>query len=406
MPAFTYIAINNKTGKRVKGSFEAATLDAAKNSLRGVGYTIVEIKPPSIFEKEFNIPFIGRPKPKDMAIFCRQFVSILRAGESLSLVLSMLSQQTENKQLAGAIREIQTDVEKGETLAGAMRKHPKVFPPMLTNMVAAGEDSGNLEESFRQMEIYFDKARHTRGTVKKAMIYPCILLVVMLAVLVLMMTKIIPSFMETFEQLDAELPALTLAVMAVSHWFSKWWYVLFGGIAVVIMLGVLFGRTPEGKHFFGYIARKAPVFGRLTVRSSCATMTRVLSLLIGSGLTLLRSLELTAGNMSNIWYADALRNVSNLVSQGWTLAEGLRDTGLFPPMVPNLVRVGEEAGDLQGSLSKIADFYDEEVNDATAKLLSLMEPAIILLMAGFVVIIVLSIFLPMLSMTQAYDQYL
>lgn len=405
MPAFTYTAINT-TGKRVNGSIEAATLDMAKSSLRGVGYTIVDIRSPSLFERELNVPFMGRPSSKDMAIFCRQFISILRAGESLSIVLSLLGQQTENKQLAAAIREIQTDVEKGESLAGAMRKQHKVFPSMMANMVEAGENSGNLEDSFRQMEVYFEKARRTKSAVTKAMIYPCILLVVMVIVLIVMMTTIIPSFMETFDQLDVELPALTKGVMAVSNWFVKWWMVLVGVIAGLVVSAVLFGRTVKGRHFFGYIARKAPVFGRLTVRSACATATRTLSLLLGSGLTLLESIDLTAANMSNIWFEDALRTVSSLVSQGWSLAVSLRDTGLFPPMVSNLVMVGEEAGDLQGSLAKIADYYDDEVKDATDRLLALLEPAIILLMAGMVVVIVLSIFLPMLAMTQGYDQYL
>ncbi len=405
MPAFTYTAINT-TGKRVNGSIEAATLDMAKSSLRGVGYTIVDIRSPSLFERELNVPFMGRPSSKDMAIFCRQFISILRAGESLSIVLSLLGQQTENKQLAAAIREIQTDVEKGESLAGAMRKQHKVFPSMMANMVEAGENSGNLEDSFRQMEVYFEKARRTKSAVTKAMIYPCILLVVMVIVLIVMMTTIIPSFMETFDQLDVELPALTRGVMAVSNWFVKWWMVLVGVIAGLVVSAVLFGRTVKGRHFFGYIARKAPVFGRLTVRSACATATRTLSLLLGSGLTLLESIDLTAANMSNIWFEDALRTVSSLVSQGWSLAVSLRDTGLFPPMVSNLVMVGEEAGDLQGSLAKIADYYDDEVKDATDRLLALLEPAIILLMAGMVVVIVLSIFLPMLAMTQGYDQYL
>ena len=405
MPAFTYTAINT-TGKRVNGSIEAATLDMAKSSLRGVGYTIVDIRSPSLFERELNVPFMGRPSSKDMAIFCRQFISILRAGESLSIVLSLLSQQTENKQLAAAIRVIQTDVEKGESLAGAMRKQQKVFPSMMANMVEAGENSGNLEDSFRQMEVYFEKARRTKSAVTKAMIYPCILLVVMVIVLIVMMTTIIPSFMETFDQLDVELPALTKGVMAVSNWFVKWWMVLVGVIAGLVVSAVLFGRTVKGRHFFGYIARKAPVFGRLTVRSACATATRTLSLLLGSGLTLLESIDLTAANMSNIWFEDALRTVSSLVSQGWSLAVSLRDTGLFPPMVSNLVMVGEEAGDLQGSLAKIADYYDDEVKDATDRLLALLEPAIILLMAGMVVVIVLSIFLPMLAMTQGYDQYL
>ena len=405
MPGFNYTAID-RNGKRVRSSLDASSIETAKSSLRGAGYTILDIKEQTTLNRDIEIPFLGKPKAKDMAVFCRQFVSILRAGVSVASVLSMLGQQTGNKKLRAAIREMQADVEKGESLATSMRRHPKIFPAILVNMVAAGESSGNLEESFRQMELYFDRSKRTKSKVTSAMIYPCVLIVVMIVVLIVMMTKIIPNFLKTFEEMDAELPKLTQGVMAVCEWFKSWWWVPLLVLAALIVGGILFHRTDKGKHFFGWLARKTPVVGNLTVKTACATFCRTMEVLIGSGLTLTDSMDLAASNMGNIYYLEAIRDARALVAEGTPLRESLVRTGIFPPMVSNLVGVGEETGDLQSMMGKVADYYDEEVDEATKKLLNLMEPAIIIFMAVFVVIIVLAIYLPMINMTKAFDKYL
>lgn len=405
MPGFNYTAIN-RNGKRVRSSLDASSIETAKSSLRGAGYTILDIKEQTTLNRDIEIPFLGKPKAKDMAVFCRQFVSILRAGVSVASVLAMLGQQTSNKKLRAAIREMQADVEKGESLATSMRRHPKIFPAILVNMVSAGEASGNLEESFRQMELYFDRSKRTKSKVTSAMIYPCVLIVVMIVVLIVMMTKIIPNFLKTFEDMDAELPKLTLGVMAVCDWFKVWWWVPLLVLAALIVGGVLFHRTDKGKHFFGWLARKTPVVGNLTVKTACATFCRTMEVLIGSGLTLTDSMDLAASNMGNIYYLEAIRDARGMVAEGTPLRESLVRTGIFPPMVSNLVGVGEETGDLQSMMGKVADYYDEEVDEATKKLLNLMEPAIIIFMAVFVVIIVLAIYLPMINMTKAFDKYL
>lgn len=405
MPGFNYTAIN-RNGKRVRSSLDASSIETAKSSLRGAGYTILDIKEQTTLNRDIEIPFLGKPKAKDMAVFCRQFVSILRAGVSVASVLSMLGQQTGNKKLRAAIREMQADVEKGESLASSMRRHPKIFPAILVNMVSAGESSGNLEESFRQMELYFDRSKRTKSKVTSAMIYPCVLIVVMIVVLIVMMTKIIPNFLKTFEDMDAELPKLTQGVMAVCEWFESWWWVPLLVLVALIVGGVLFHRTDKGKHFFGWLARKTPVVGNLTVKTACATFCRTMEVLIGSGLTLTDSMDLAASNMGNIYYLEAIRDARGMVAEGTPLRESLVRTGIFPPMVSNLVGVGEETGDLQSMMGKVADYYDEEVDEATKKLLNLMEPAIIIFMAVFVVIIVLAIYLPMINMTKAFDKYL
>lgn len=405
MPGFNYTAIN-RNGKRVRSSLDASSIETAKSSLRGAGYTILDIKEQTTLNRDIEIPFLGKPKAKDMAVFCRQFVSILRAGVSVASVLSMLGQQTGNKKLRAAIREMQADVEKGESLATSMRRHPKIFPAILVNMVSAGESSGNLEESFRQMELYFDRSKRTKSKVTSAMIYPCVLIVVMIVVLIVMMTKIIPNFLKTFEEMDAELPKLTQGVMAVCEWFESWWWVPLLVLVALIVGDVLFHRTDKGKHFFGWLARKTPVVGNLTVKTACATFCRTMEVLIGSGLTLTDSMDLAASNMGNIYYLEAIRDARGMVAEGTPLRESLVRTGIFPPMVSNLVGVGEETGDLQSMMGKVADYYDEEVDEATKKLLNLMEPAIIIFMAVFVVIIVLAIYLPMINMTKAFDKYL
>ena len=405
MPGFNYTAID-RNGKRVRSSLDASSIETAKSSLRGAGYTILDIKEQTTLNRDIEIPFLGNPKAKDMAVFCRQFVSILRAGVSVASVLAMLGQQTSNKKLRAAIREMQADVEKGEALATSMRRHPKIFPAILVNMVSAGEASGNLEESFRQMELYFERSKRTKSKVTSAMIYPCVLIVVMIVVLIVMMTKIIPNFLKTFEDMDAELPKITLGVMAVCEWFKSWWWVPLLVLAALIVGGVLFHRTDKGKHFFGWLARKTPVVGNLTVKTACATFCRTMEVLIGSGLTLTDSMDLAASNMGNIYYLEAIRDARALVAEGTPLRESLVRTGIFPPMVSNLVGVGEETGDLQSMMGKVADYYDEEVDEATKKLLNLMEPAIIIFMAVFVVIIVLAIYLPMINMTKAFDKYL
>ena len=405
MPGFNYTAIN-RNGKRVRSSLDASSIETAKSSLRGAGYTILDIKEQTTLNRDIEIPFLGNPKAKDMAVFCRQFVSILRAGVSVASVLAMLGQQTGNKKLRAAIREMQADVEKGEALATSMRRHPKIFPAILVNMVSAGEASGNLEESFRQMELYFERSKRTKSKVTSAMIYPCVLIVVMIIVLIVMMTKIIPNFLKTFEDMDAELPKITQGVMAVCEWFKSWWWVPLLVLAALIVGGVLFHRTNKGKHFFGWLARKTPVVGNLTVKTACATFCRTMEVLIGSGLTLTDSMDLAASNMGNIYYLEAIRDARALVAEGTPLRESLVRTGIFPPMVSNLVGVGEETGDLQSMMGKVADYYDEEVDEATKKLLNLMEPAIIIFMAVFVVIIVLAIYLPMINMTKAFDKYL
>ncbi len=405
MLTFKYTALN-RAGKRVKGSLEAASVETAKSSLRHGGYTILEIYEPGAMERDISLPFLGKPKSRDMAVFCRQFVSMLHAGVPASQALSMLSRQTENKKLAAALRRIQADVEKGDALADAMERHPRIFLPVLVKMVAAGEEAGNTEEAFRQMEGYFDKLSRTRAAVSKAMTYPAVLAVVMLIVIVLMMTKIIPSFMKTFSQMDMELPPLTRGVMAVSDFFGAWWW-LAAILAAGLVLGVgALSRSSSGRRLFSWLALRVPIVKNFTVRSSCAVFCRVLTLLTGSGIGLIESLELTADSIGNVYFRDAARDIAEKVAEGSSLNGAIEETGVFPSLVSSLVAVGEESGDIRGMLEKAADYYAEETSDASRKLLALLEPIMLVILAALVAILVAAIFLPMMNMTQAYDAYL
>lgn len=405
MPTYQYEAIA-ASGKKVKKTIEAASVDAARNSLRGAGYTLLSLKEVGALQKDIDLPFLGKPKPKDLALFCRQYVSVLRAGVPASQALSLVGQQTQNKKLRTAIREMQSDVEKGYSLAATVRKQSHIFGNMMPNMVAAGEESGGLEDAFTQMGDYYEKTRRTRSAVMRVMIYPIILMIVMVIVLIVMMVKIVPIFMKTFEDLDVELPGLTLAVMAFSEFCQQWWWLILLVLLALVVGLWLYSKTNSGRHVFGWLSRKLPVLGSLTVRSASALLTRVMSQLLSAGVPLTETLVLAGGNMKNIYFQEAVAMTHSLVVEGRSLSASLRSTELFPPMVYNLVGVGEETGDLEGMLSKIADYYDEEVQEATDKLMAMLEPLIILVMAGFVLIIVLAIFLPTLQMTQAYDQYL
>ena len=404
MPVYQYTALD-KRGKKIKSTIEARSLDLARTSLRGAGYSIMDLKEQSVMNSDITLPFLGKPKAKDLAVFCRQFLSILRAGVPVNTALGMLGQQTANRKLATAIRALETEVEQGSTLAGAMRRQ-SVFPPILSNMVMAGESSGNLEDAFEQMVVYFERAQKTSNKVGQVLIYPAVLTVVMVIVLFVMMTRIIPSFLATFEEMGAELPYLTQLVMHVSDFFVAWWWLIAIVLIALIAFLTAFRFTDPGRHFYGLLARKLPVLKTLTVNSASATFCRILSVLLGSGLTLPEALSLTSGNLSNIYFREALARVQSRVVSGWPLNAALKEVRIFPNMVCNMTAIGEESGELQEMLAKTADYYDQEVEDSTEKLMSLMEPLTILFMAFFVVIIVLSIFLPMVNMIHAYDAYL
>lgn len=398
MESFSYKAVS-AAGKDVKGSVEAESREEAARKIKEQGLVPVSIGKQGALDKDVNIPiFKGKKIPaRDMSVFCRQFASILKAGVSVINALEMLSEQTENKKLKEAIVNTQSNVEKGESLSDSMRQND-AFPSILIDMVRAGEASGSLENSLTRMAIQFEKDAKLNGIVKKAMMYPIVLICVMIGVVIVMLTFVIPSFMTMFEDLDSELPATTKAILAMSNSLKNYWY-----IYIIVVVGIVVGiqmykRTDNGRHNLDKLKLKIPVFGLLQTKSACASFARTMSTLLQAGMPMIDALEISASTMKNVLFYDGLQKVKNGVSLGLPLSNQLKSTGLFPAMVVHMVGIGEETGNVEEMLTNSATYYEEEVEVQTQTLTSLMEPIIIVLMAFVVVLLIMAIYQPMIQL--------
>lgn len=402
MAEFNYLVVD-KTGKEKKGNMQAETVDEVRAKLKNEGFTVVNVTKASALTKEINITIGKAVKPRDLSVFCRQFISMVRAGVTILDSLDMLADQTENVAMAKAIRGVHTEIRKGETLSEALSKYPKVFPDIMCSMVAAGESSGKLDIAFERMATHFEKSAKLKAIVKKAMIYPIIVMIVALVVIVVMLIKVIPAYDSMFEQLGGELPALTRAVVAVSNFIMHDWFWL-----IVILIGVgiaisVFKKTITGQIVFGTISRKLPVFGKMTIKQASSNYARTLSTLIYSGLPMMDALAITANTMSNYLYKQALNHAREEVAKGVSLSEPIVQSGMFPPMVGHMTKIGEETGDLEGMLSRLADYYDEEVEMATQSVIAALEPMIILVLAAIVIVIIGAVMLPMFQLYGQMD---
>lgn len=398
MESFSYKAVS-AAGKDVKGSVEAESREEAARKIKEQGLVPVSIGKQGALDKDVNIPiFKGKKIPaRDMSVFCRQFASILKAGVSVINALEMLAEQTENKKLKEAIVNTQSNVEKGENLSDSMRQND-AFPSILIDMVRAGEASGSLENSLTRMAIQFEKDAKLNGIVKKAMMYPIVLICVMIGVIIVMLTFVIPSFMTMFEDLDSELPVTTKAILAMSNSLKNYWY-----IYIIVVVGIVVGiqmykRTDNGKHNLDKLKLKIPVFGVLQTKSACASFARTMSTLLQAGMPMIDALEISASTMKNVLFYDGLEKVKNGVSLGLPLSNQLKATGLFPAMVVHMVGIGEETGNVEEMLTNSATYYEEEVEVQTQTLTSLMEPVIIVLMAFVVVLLIMAIYQPMIQL--------
>lgn len=397
MENYVYTAVG-KDGKKVKGTVSATSESRAMAALKEQGLLPTKVEKETVFNKELSIS-IGSPvKPRDLSVFCRQFQSLLAAGVGIVEALEMLSDQTENKVFAKTIRETQGAVQKGSTLAEAMRESPKVYPSLLINMIEAGEASGSLETALERMSVQFEKSAKLKALVKKAMMYPIVIIIVAFAVLIAMSVIVIPQFVEMFESMGSELPMITKAVMAFSDFIIHKWYLVIL-IAVIAAIAVrMFAKTEVGQVFFGTVSMKLPIFGKLAVKNASASFARTLSTLIGAGISLSDALEITGRSMKNILFKRALIEAKKEVEQGSNLSDPLRKCGLFPLMIPQMIRIGEETGNIDGMLMKTADYYEDEVEIATASLTTLMEPLIIVVLGVIVGVLVLAMYMPMISM--------
>jgi len=403
LPLFSYLAVD-KEGKEKKGTIDSGSKEEATEWLRQNELVAVTLVDSLAISKELNLKFFEkRPKAREMAVLCRQFVSILSAGVNILATLEMLAEQTENKCLARVLWETRTEVEKGESLAGAMRVNRNIYSDIFITMVEAGEASGSLETSFTRMAEQFEKDAALRANMKKATIYPASLAIVAVVVVAVLLVFVIPTFEDMFKDLDTTLPGLTIAVIGASNFMLSYWYIVLTVIALFIILVVNAAKSKVGKEFIGKITIKLPLFGNLTVKTSCARMARTLSTLIASGIPMIEAIDITAATMTNVHFKNALLAAKEEVAMGNNLSEPIQRSALFPSLVHHMLKIGESTGGIEDMLTKLADYYDEEVRNATQSLMAAMEPMIIVVMAGIVGTLVISVLLPMQEMYTALD---
>lgn len=401
MATYEYTAVD-RAGKQKKGTMEAQTEERVKDFLKSEGLIPITIKEQSILSKDINIGG-KKVKARDLSVFCRQFNSILNAGVTILNALNMLSEQTENKVLREAIKQVQIDVEKGESLTVAMSKHAQTFPPIMIHMVEAGEASGSLEIAFERLAVQFEKQAKTSGLIKKAMVYPCVVVVVAIAVVIVMLVVVFPQFEDMFEQVGGDLPAITKIVISLSNFVKHfWWLLIILNIGLIVGF-ITFKKSENGQQFLSKLALNMPVVRGLTTKSSSATLARTLSTLLAAGITLVDAVEISSKVISNVIVRTALSDSVDEIKRGIPLSVPLQESGVFPPMLYQMTRIGEETGNIEGMLEKIADYYEEEVENTTAALTSLLEPMIIVVLGFLVGFILLSIYMPMLGMYSAIE---
>ncbi len=397
MASFGYEAVN-KSGKTVKGSVDAETIEKARDEVKKMGLTPLEIKEQGVLNKDINIEIGGKPSPRDLSIFCRQFVSMLRAGVTIMDALKMLTDATENKKLKKAIQDIKISTEKGEALSVAVGEHPDVFPPLMKNMVAAGEASGSLDIAIERMAIQYEKSSKTTAMVKKAAVYPVAVIIVAIIVIIIMLVVVIPSYTEMFKDLGTELPALTKMVQSASNVLIDNWMIIVPIVAVIAFSIFRFSQTETGKYFFGKVALKIPMTSNVVIKSASAQMARTLSTLMAAGIPLVECVEIVSNVMTNVYFRDAIVDARDEIMIGQPLSRPLEECGLFPPMVYYMVRIGEETGNTEEMLDKMAEYYEEEVEMAVASLMSALEPLIIVVLAAIVMVILGACLMPMMTM--------
>lgn len=385
-------------GKEKKGTIEANSAQQVQMSLKAQNNIVLEVQEVNLLNKDINIGVGARVTTRDFSIFCRQFSSIIGAGVSIFGALDMIREQTENKKLKTGLQSVYDDVSKGEQLSSAMRKKDKIFPSLLCNMISAGEATGNVENAFQRMAIQFEKDNKLKQSVKKAMIYPIVLLLVMVGVITIMMVGVIPNFVGMFEELGTNLPMSTQLVIGISNFFLEKWWLMLLVIAGVIFAGKLFGTSGRGKMTYGMIKLRLPVFGKLQTKSECARFGRTMCTLTGAGIPMMNALEITAKAVENIHYRKALLDAKDQVLLGIPLSKALKSTGLFPPMVIHMISIGEQTGNMEVMLENIADYYEEDVRFATEQIMALIEPALIIVMAVIVGGLVIAIMQPMMEL--------
>lgn len=400
MAVFNYKVVD-RDGKNKKGTIEAPNRDGAEKKLKAEGYSIMSLTEQS--SPLGNIGFKKKVKSRDLGVFCKQFSAVIKAGVTIISALELMGDQIENKTLRKAVQDAKVYVEKGGTLADAFRVNPDVFPPIMINMTAAGEMSGNLEVCLDRLVEHFEKDNALSSKIKGAMVYPIVVLCVMVVVIIVVLVMVIPNFESMFRDMGANLPLATRMMMAAADFVRyKWWLLII--IVAAIVFGIkVFKKTPFGEQLFANIGLKAPIFGNLNIKTACARFSRTMSTLMASGISMIDSVEQVAKMMDNKIIRDGLMDAKTQVAKGVPLSKPLKDMEMLPPMLSAMTKIGEETGDIEEMLTKVADYYDEEVDAATNALTAAMEPLIMVLLAGVVGMIVAAVYGPIMSMYNAMD---
>ena len=399
MPTFAYSG-RTRAGQTVNGERIADTMDAAVSALRREQINVTRIMPSK--EKKADAAKKGtvgkRVGAKNLAVFTRQFSVMIDAGLPLVQCLDILGNQEEDKNFAAVILQTRSDVESGASLADAMRRHPKTFDPLFTNMIAAGEAGGILDTILKRLATYIEKAVKLAGQVKSAMIYPIAVIVIAGGVVGIILWKVIPTFAALFSGLGADLPLPTRVVIALSNNLVKFFPFLFIGAGLIAYAFRQYYVTDAGRRVVDAAMLKAPVLGNILRKIAVARFCRTLSTLISSGVPILDGLEITAKTSGNSIIEDAVMVTRTSIERGETISAPLKETKVFPAMVTQMISVGEATGALDTMLAKIADFYEEEVDTAVAGLLTLLEPIMIALLGGVVGGIVIAMYMPIFDL--------
>ncbi len=396
MPVFTYKGTDAQ-GKSISGQREADNKAHLQNLLRRERITAKAIKEKG---KEFNLPTFGTNKvaTKDIAIFFRQFSVMIDAGLPLVQCLEILAGNQENVAFQKCLNGVRASVEGGSSLSNAMRLYPKVFDDLTTNMVEAGEAGGILDVILQRLATYVEKAVKLRSAVKSALIYPVSVISIAGLVVGLLLKYVVPIFANMFSGMGVELPLATRIVVNLSYIVGRFWWILIG-LMILVFVGIRQMRqNPRGRFLFDKFLLNVPVLGQVLRKIAVARFTRTLGTLITSGVPILEGLAITARTSGNAVLEDALMKVRKAVEEGRTIVDPLKESGVFPNMVTQMIGVGEATGAMDAMLQKIADFYEDEVDAATKNLLTLMEPIMIGVLGIVVGGIVISLYLPLFSM--------
>jgi type IV pilus assembly protein PilC len=395
MPSFEWKG-RGRNGQDQTGVLVADSKDAVIAALRRQQVVVTAVKEKG---KELAFPKFGGGVPAQMvAIFTRQFSVMIDAGLPLVQCLEILGSQQEHKNFKRALIQIRQDVESGSNLADAMRKHPKIFDDLYTNMVAAGEAGGILDTILQRLAQYIEKSVKLNSQVKSAMIYPTSVISIAVIVVAVILWKVIPVFASLFKGLGAELPGPTLFVIALSNFIADYWWLIGLVITGIVVFLRRYRATYKGKRVIDGILLKAPVLGMLLKKIAVARFCRTLSTLTASGVPILDGLTITARTSGNAIIEDAIMATRKSVEEGKTISEPLGDTDVFPSMVVQMIAVGEQTGALDTMLSKIADFYEDEVDTAVAGLMKLLEPVLIAFLGVAIGGIVIAMYMPMFTL--------